>query len=161
MSAKVNLVGHPENLKIEGHSVTFTMVLGPANENPPKGMPLFKPVTYRVLCSLRQYNRGRYDENDQSDLIIEGYQRPDIDKDGRLFIAVVPTSLSSIQIQDERKLVQIREAFVKAEEEYEKACAEFGENSPEAEPLLAAWENQKANLLKFLDKRPELRKKVF
>lgn len=156
MSAKVNLVGQPQGLRIEKGLVTFKIITGPASSTAPKGLPLFKATTYVVQCSQKQYNKARASEQDKSELIIEGYQEPRTDENGKLYIAVVALSVMSKQSQAERKLAQIRDEVVKAEEAYEAACEQFGQASQQAEAALEFLEKVKANLLKFLSSHPEL-----
>ncbi len=157
MSAKITLVGHPEALRIEKGVVTFRLVTGPASNTAPKGLPLFKSVTYIVQCSERQYNRGRAHPQDKSDLVLEGYLEPRLDEQGRPCIAVVATSVASLLAQNERKLLQIRDQFVQAEADYDAVCEAQGEDSPPAQTALAQWEAAKTSLLKFLEKHPEFR----
>ncbi|MBN1922477.1 MAG: hypothetical protein JW892_14615 [Anaerolineae bacterium] len=157
MSAKITLVGHPEDLQISQSIVSFRIVTGPASNTAPKGLPLFKAATYTVQCNERQYNRGRAHADDKSDLIIEGYLEPRLDRNGEPFIAVVATTLNSILAQNEKKLQQLREQFVQAETAYEDACEAHGENSPNANMALEQWEATKASLLKYLEKHPEFK----
>ncbi len=156
MSAKVNLVGHPQGLHIEKDIVTFKIITGPASNTAPKGLPLFKATTYIVQCTQKQYQKARAGAQDQSELIIEGYQEPRLDSNGKPYIAVVATSVLSRQTQNARKLTQIRDEVIKAEEAYDTACAQFGQDSPQAQTTLALLEKVKANLLKFLNNHPEL-----
>jgi hypothetical protein len=141
--------------------VTFRLVTGPGASAPPKGLPLFKAVTYMVQCTERQYRRGLAHANDHSDLVIEGYVRPQADEQGQLYVAVVATSVSSQRQQAGRKLEQLREAFTQAEAAYEEACAEHGEESPQAAAALTQWEAMKSSLLKFLEHHPEFQGQVF
>lgn len=155
MSAKISLVGQPQNLSIEHDLVTFKMVAGPTASNAPKGMTLFKPVTYVVQCNQRQFNRGRAGEADHSELIIEGYQEPRLAPDGKLYIVVVALAVTSQLLQRDRKLIQLREEVTKAEEAYAEACDTFGLNAPPAQAALANFERLKANLLKFMSNRTD------
>lgn len=155
MSAKINLVGQPQGVHVEKDIVTFKVTTGPASNTAPKGLPMFKAVTYVVQCTQKQFKKARASEQDKSDLIIEGYQEPRLDEKGKLYIAVVATSVLSKQTQTDRKLTQIRDEVVKAEEAYEAACSEFGQDSPPAKAALESLEKVKANLLKFLGSRAE------
>jgi hypothetical protein len=157
MSAKVTLVGQPQGLHIEDGIVTFKMITGPASNTAPKGLNLFKAATYVVQCSERQYNRGRVDAHDKSELILEGYQEPRVDEQGRPYIAVVALSVASKNTQNARKLEQLREETIKAEEAYDAVCEQYGADSPQAEAAGQAFEGVKAGLLKFMANHPELR----
>lgn len=157
MSAKITLVGHPEDLQISQSIVSFRIVTGPASNTAPKGLPLFETTTYTVQCNERQYNRGRAHADDESDLIIEGYLEPRLDGNGKPVIAVVATALNSMLAQNEKKLQQLREQFVQAETAYETACTTHGENSPHANMALEQWETTKASLLRYLEKHPEFK----
>ena len=90
---------------------------------------MLKAVIYVVQCSQRQFNRRRVNEHDKPELVIEGYQEPRADENGKLYIAVVATSVVSKLMQSQRKsqipargLEQIREEAEKAEEAYNAAC---------------------------------------
>ncbi len=149
MSAKVTLVGQPQSLTIKDGIVSFTIITGPASNTAPKGLTLFKAVTYRVECSERQFNRGRADAQDKSELIPEGYLEPRTDETGKPYIAVVALSVISKQVQTARKLEQLHEETVRAEEAYEQACNQFGDESPQAQAAGEAFEKVKASWLKF------------
>ncbi len=157
MSAKIQLIGQPQALHIEKEAITFRLITGPASSTAPKGLPMFKASTYMVQCSQKQYKRARASEQDKSELIIEGYQEPRVDENGKLYIAVVATAILSKQTQDERKLGQIREEAIKTEEAYEAACTQFGDESQQARAALELFEKTKANLIKFMSSHPELR----
>ena len=58
------------------------------------------------------------------------------------------------------ELGQITDELAKAERVYEVACERFGDEAPEAQAALKAMEKVKENLLKFLERRPELRGKA-
>jgi hypothetical protein len=109
-----------------------------------------------VQRSERQFNQGRADARDKSELIIEGYQEPRVDENGQPYIAVVALSVISKQAQNTRKLEQLREETVKAEEAYDAACEQFGDESPQAGAAGQAFEGEKAGLLKFMANHPEL-----
>jgi hypothetical protein len=156
MSAKVNLSGQPQGIQIGSDIVTFKIVTGPASSTAPKGLPMFKAVTYVVQCSAKQFRKARANENDKTDLIMEGYQEPRLDANNKLYIALVATSIMSKQSQSERKLEQIREEVIKAEEAYDAACNQAGQDSPHARAALELLEKVKANLLQFLRSHPEL-----
>ena len=130
------MIGQPQNLHVEKDIATFKIVTGPASNSAPKGLDLFKPVTYLVQCSQRQLNRGRAGTEDHSELIIEGYLEPRLGPDGKLFIAVVGLSVASKQQQNERKLTQLRDEVTKAEEIY--ALVGYGKLAPKPAPT-PAW----------------------
>ena len=155
MSAKITLIGQPQQLRIEKDLDTFKIITGPASNSAPKGLTLFKAVTYVVQCNKRQFERGRTDALDKSELIIEGYLEPRAGGDGQLSIAVVALAISSKQMQSQRKLTQLREETIKAEEAYEQACDQHGLDSPEARHAAEAFEKVKANLLKFMGNQPK------
>jgi hypothetical protein len=157
MSAKVTLIGQPQSLTVKDGIVSFKLLTGPASNSAPKGLQLFKAATYLVQCSERQFNRGRADASDKSELILEGYQEPRVDESGKPYIAVVALSVVSKQAQNTRKLEQLREETVKAEEAYDAACAQFGDESPQARATLEAFETVKAGLLKFMASHPEVK----
>jgi hypothetical protein len=156
MTAKITLIGPPQGLRIEKDIATFKLITGPASSTAPKGLPIFKATTYLVQCSQKQYRKARANEQDKSELIIEGYQEPRLDEQGKLYVAVVAVSVISKQAQAERKLAQIRDEVVKAEEAYEAACDRHGLESAQAKAALELMEKVKANLVKFLGSHPEL-----
>ena len=156
MTAKVTLIGQPQGLRIEKDIVTFRIITGPASNTAPKGLTLFKAVTYVVQCAMRQYNRGRASERDKSELVIEGYQEPRIGEDGQPYIAVVALSVASKLMQSQRKLEQLREEVGKAEDAYNAACDQYGDDTPQARAALEAFEKLKAGLVKFMESHPEL-----
>ena len=157
MTAKITLIGQPQSLRVEKDIVTFHIITGPASNTAPKGLPLFKSVTYVVSCSQRQFSRGRASEHDKSDLVIEGYQEPRVDENGKPYIAVVALSVASKNQQVARKLEQLREEAGKAEDAYAAACDQFGQDSTPARAALDALEKLKANLIKFMTSHPEAR----
>ena len=149
MSAKITLIGQPQGVQVKNGIVSFTVTTGPASNTAPKGLNLFKTVSYHVECSERQYNRGRADTRDKSELILEGYLEPRVDETGKPFIAVVALSVISKQVQTARKLEQLRDETVKAEEVYAQTCEQFGDESPQALAAAEAFEKVKAGWLKF------------
>jgi hypothetical protein len=157
MSAKISLIGQPQELHSKGNIVTFKIVTGPASSSAPKGLVLFKPSTYVVQCTERQLKRAHADESDNSELIIEGYLEPRLDGNGKAYIAVVGTSITSKRTQTERKLEQIRTEAIKAEEAYGATCDQYGEESPQASQALELFEKVKGNLVKYLAAHPELK----
>jgi len=157
MSAKVTLVGQPQSLTIKDGIVSFRLSTGPASNTSPKGLNLFKAATYVVQCSERQYNRGRVDARDKSELILEGYQVLRVDEQGQPYIAVVARSVASKNTQNVRKLELLREESIKAEEAFDQVCEQYGVDSPQAEAAGQTFKGVKAGLLKFMANHPELR----
>jgi hypothetical protein len=155
--AKLTLIGQPQELAIVDGVATFRIVAGPASSTAPKGLPLFTATTYVVRCSQRQLNRGRAGDGDKSDLVIEGYQKPRVDENGKPYIAVIATAVASKNLQAGRKLEQLREDAGKAEDAYNAACDQYGEDSAQATAAFKAFEGVKANLIKFLSGHPELK----
>ena len=164
MTAKITLIGQPQGLRIEKDVVTFRIITGPASNTAPKGLTLFKATTYVVQSAMRQYNRGRVNERDKSELIIEGYQEPRIGEDGSTelaevgqpYIAVVALSVASKNQQAARKLEQLNEEVGKAEDAYNAACDQYGDDTPQARAALEAFEKLKAGLVKFMESHSEL-----
>ncbi len=154
MTAKLTLIGQPQGVKISNGIVSFSITTGPASNTAPKGLALFKSVTYRVECSERQFNRGRADAQDKSELILEGYLEPRLDEQGKLYVAMVALSVMSKQVQIVRKQEQLRDETIKAEEVYEQACDQFGAESPQALAAADAFEKVKAGWLKFKAAHP-------
>ena len=155
MTAKLTLIGQPQHLQVKNGIISFTITTGPASNTAPKGLTLFKSVTYRVECSERQFNRGRADVHDKSELILEGYLEPRIDEQGKPYVAVVALSVISKQVQSARKLEQLRDETVKAEEVYAQTCEQFGDESPQAQAAAEAFEKVKAGWLRFKAARAE------
>ena len=46
MTAKLTLIGQPQGLLILDGVATFRTIAGPASSAVPKGLPLFKAITY-------------------------------------------------------------------------------------------------------------------
>ena len=157
MTAKVTLIGQPQGLRIEKDIVIFRIITGPASNTAPKGLTLFKATAYVVQCAMRQYNRGRASERDKSELVIEGYQEPRIGEDGKPYIAVVALSVASKNLQAGRKLEQLREEVVKAEDAYNTVYGQYGDDAPQAKTASEAFEKLKAGLVKFMENHPELK----
>ena len=150
MTARITLIGQPQHLQVKNGIASFSIITSPASNTAPRSLTLFKAVTYRVECSERQFNRGRGDAQDKSELILEGYLEPRVDETGKPYIAVVAPSVVSKQVQTARKFEHLREETVKAEEVYyEEACNQFGEESPQAQAAAESFEKAKAGWLKF------------
>ena len=79
----------------------------------------------------------------------QGYLEPRIEETGKPYIAVVAVSVISKQVQSARKLEQLHEETIKAEEVYEQTCEQFGDESPQAQAASEAFEKVKAGWLKF------------
>ena len=91
---------------------------------------------------------------DRSELILEGYLEPRVDEAGKLYVAVVALSVISKQVQHARKVEQLQEETVKAEEAYEQACEQFGADSAQAQATAEAFEQVKAGWLKLKAAQP-------
>ncbi len=157
MSAKAALIGQSQSVAIKDGTVSFRLITGPGLNTAPKSLQLFKASTYLVKSSERQFNRGRADARDKSELILEDYQEPRMDESGKPCIAVVVLSVVSKQEQNIRTLDQLREETVKTEETYDAACEQFGVDSPQAEAVGRVFEGVKAGVLKFVANHPEVR----
>ena len=59
--------------------------------------------------------------------------------------------------QNLRKLEQLREETIKAEEAYAQTCDQFGDDSPQALAASQAFEAVKVGWLKFMGSHPELK----
>ncbi len=156
MGAKITLIGAAQDVQRRNNLVSFRMVTGPAADSPPKGLKLFRQVTYHVQCTQRQWNRARAGDDDGSDLIVEGYCQPQQDPStGKLYIAVVALSLRSTRKQNEQKLQQLADELESAKVAYQEAKtggAPLRELELLAERLVKAHES----VAKFLERHPEL-----
>lgn len=157
MGAKITLTGTVKGMQRQDNLISFRLVTGPATKNPPKGLKLFGQVVYRVQCSQRQWNRARAGDDDNSDLVIEGYCEPRQDPaTGKIYIAVVAMSLRSMKKQNEQKLKQLSDELEKAKSAYQEAKsggASRQELGTIAEHLVKAHESVE----RFLERHPELR----
>lgn len=157
MGAKIILTGTPKNVvHTKQNTVKFTIITGPAVNNSPKGLDLYGTILYQVECSNRQWRRGRFNDKDESDLIIEGYQEPRLTDNEKLYIAVVGMSVQSIRLQKERKFAQLTEEFERAAKEF--ALGRKRENTPKAklEQLAGILVKARDNLNTFKERNPEL-----
>jgi len=156
MGAKITLIGAAKGIQRQNNLISFRMVTSPATESPPKGLKLFGQVTYHVQCSQRQWNRARASDDDESDLIVEGYCEPRQDPDtGNLYIAVVAMSLRSMRKQNEQKLEQLSEELEKAKAAYQEA--KFSDvTRKEMESLAERLIKAHESVEKFLERHPEL-----
>ncbi len=155
MGAKVMITGPAKAVQFnkKKNKWTFRISAKPAFGNSPKGMKMFGSTEYHIECTNRQWRRGHASENDNSDLVIEGYQEPRQDK-GKLYIAVVAMSVSTKGLQTERKFNQIKG-------ELDKAIDTFREGKGASLPpdqlrdLAAQVVKAEENLNKFIQKNKE------
>lgn len=156
MGAKIVLTGQAKDIHKDDHIVAFRIIAGPTTQHPPRGLKLYGQVRYQVECSTRQWRRARQDPNDHSDLMIEGYLEPRREAEtGKLYVAVVATSVQSTLVQNHRKLEQLREALEKARQAYVQA-RKSDSPAAELEEKAAAFVKANESLCKFLEKHPEL-----
>lgn len=155
MGAKVILTGQAQEVQIQDQVVLLIMVTGPSIQQPPRGLALFEPVRYQVECTLRQWRRARYDDQDRTDLVVEGYQEPRRDETGKLYIAVVAQSIQSLLAQNAHKLEQLQEALEQARESFKQA-REAGALRPVLEEKAAALVKANENLEAFRVRHSEL-----
>jgi hypothetical protein len=159
MGAKIVLTGQAKNIQKDDHVVSFHIIAGPTTQHPPRGLKLYGQVRYHVECSARQWRRARQDPSDDSDLMIEGYLEPRREPEtGKLYIAVVATSLQSTQVQNMRKLEQLSEVLEQARQAYVQA-RESGASESELEKVAAAFVRANESVCQFLGKHPELSSK--
>jgi len=156
MGAKITLIGAARGVQRENNLISFRIVTGPAIDSSPKGLKLFGQVIYHVQCSQRQWNQARASDDDESDLIAEGYCEPRQDPDtGKLYIAVVAMSLRSMRKQNKQKLEQLSEELKKAKAAYQEAKAS-GAAQKEMESLAERLVKAHESVEKFLERHPEL-----
>lgn len=156
MGAKITLTGAAKGVQRQDNLILFRLVTGPATKSPPRGLKLFGQVTYQVQCSQRQWNRARVSDDDDSDLIVEGYCEPQQDPaTGKLYIAVVALSLRSMMRQNEQKLQQLSDELEKAKAVYQEAKA-CGALRQELEPLAERLVEAHESMERFLGRHPEL-----
>jgi hypothetical protein len=156
MGAKITLTGAARGMQRRQNVISFQLVTGPATKNPPKGLKLFGQVVYRVQCTQRQWNRARASDDDNSDLVIEGYCEPQQDPTtGKLYIAVVAMSLRSMRRQNEQKLQQLANELEKSKIAYQEARAD-GATRQELEPLAESLVKAHKSVERFLERHPEL-----
>ena len=156
MGSKIILTGAAKDVRIKDQIVSFRLVTGPAVQHPPKGLKLFGQVSYQVQCVKKQWNKARYGPDDNSDLIIEGYLEPRVDEEtGKLYIAVVAMSVLSMRVQNERKLVQLTQAYEEALVAFKKAREEEVPEK-ELESKAAVLVKAQESLDRFRERHPEL-----
>ncbi len=156
MGVKITLTGAAKGVQQQNNIILFHMVAGPATDSPPKGLELFGQMTYHVQCTQRQWNRARADDDDNSDLIVEGYCEPRQDADtGKLYIAVVATSLKSTRKQNEQKLQQLSEELEKAKAAYQEAKT-GGATRKELESLAERLVKAHESIENFLKRHSEM-----
>jgi len=155
MGAKIILTGAAKDIRHEGQIVSFRLVTGPATQTAPKGLKLFGPVTYQVQCTQRQWNRALEGPDDPSDLIVEGYLEPRRDPErGKLTIAVVAMSVTSLRKQNEQKLAQLQQALDEARDAFREA-KEGGAPQAELEQKAAAFVKATESVERFRERHPE------
>jgi hypothetical protein len=156
MGAKITLTGQAKDIEKQERSVSFYILTGPATQHPPRGLKLFGQTRYAVECTLRQWRRARLDPEDNSDLVIEGYQEPRRDPEtGHLYIAVVAMSVQSTMTQDARKLTQLEEVLDQARDAFCQA-KDSGTPRGELEEKAAAFVKANESVQSFLQQHPEL-----
>jgi hypothetical protein len=156
MGAKITLTGQAKDIQKGERSVSFLIVTGPATQHPPRGLKLFGSTRYHVECTLRQWRRARHDPNDDSDLIVEGYQEPRRDPEtGKLYIAVVAMAVQSTLTQNARKLEQLQAVLQETREAFKQA-KEMGASKDRLEEKAAAFVKANESVQSFLAKHPEL-----
>lgn len=156
MGAKVMLIGQAQDVQVQDQLVTFSIFTGPSTQHPPRGLALFEPVRYRVECTSRQWRRARYDDQDRTDLVVEGYQEPRREASGSgLYIAVVAQSIQSLLAQNAHKLEQLQEALQQAREAFKQA-REAGALRPVLEEKAAALVKANESVEAFRSRHPEL-----
>lgn len=156
MSAKVILTGQAQDVQVQDQVVVFSIVSGPSTQSPPRGLQLYGPVTYRVECSSRQWRRARYDDQDGTDLVIEGYMEPRRDEtSGELYIAVVAQSMQSLLVQNAHKLEQLQEALQEARDAFKQA-REAGASRAALEDKAAVLVKANESVESFRARHPEL-----
>jgi hypothetical protein len=156
MGAKIVLTGRAKDIRREEQIVSFDIVTGPPTRHPPRGLKLFGRTHYQVQCTARQWRRARYDPNDDSDLVVEGYLEPRRDAEtGQMVVAVVAMSVESKLLQNARKLQGL--------EEHLEACRDAFKQARESEAPREMLEERaaafvKANeaLCEFLARHPDL-----
>lgn len=156
MGAKIILTGSAKNIQnhAKTNTVTFTIMTGPAVKTAPKGLTLFREVKYVVECSARQWRQARFSDDDNSDLVIEGFQEAR-QEGGKLYIAVGAMSVQSNRLQQERKLGQLVAEFEQAKAVFAEASqANIPKN--ELEVLAARLVKASDGLTKFREAHPEL-----
>jgi hypothetical protein len=159
MGAKLTLTGPAQKIQEGNTIVKFQIISGPAVKNPPKGLPLYGQVRYEVQCSARQWRKARVHDQDDSDLIVEGYIKPKVDDKGRPFVALVAMSVMSQMTVSKRKQQQLYDAMCQAEDAYIELF-DRAEADPAAKARLEAaserLEQAKAGYLRFMERHPEL-----
>ena len=157
MGAKITLTGTVKGMQCQDDVISFQLVTGPATKNAPRGLELFGQVTYHVQCTQRQWKRAGASNDDNSELIVEGYCEPRQDPaTGKFFIAVVAMSLRSMRKQSEGKLKQLSDDLEKAKAAYREAKA-GGASRQELEPLAERLVKAHEGVERFLERHPGLK----
>ena len=156
MGAKITVVGQAKNIQKQERSVSFRIVTGPATQHPPRGLKLFGQTRYNVECTVRQWRRARHDPSDNSDLVVEGYLEPCREPEtGKLYIAVVATSVQSVLTQNARKLEQLQQVLQEAREAFKRA-KESGASQDALQEKASAFVSANKSVQEYLAKHPEL-----
>ena len=152
MGATITLTGRPHHVRSAGdhsRSVAFEIDAGPANASTPKGMPIFGPTTYHVVCPQRMWDRGHMDSEDRSDVIVEGYLEPRVSEKGQPYVAVVATSLTTKLVEITSKTQQLLADAATAEKTYDALRSRYGEDAPVAQEARAEMEKLKTGLTRY------------
>jgi hypothetical protein len=154
MGATITLTGKPHHVRSAGdhrRSVAFEIDAGPANASTPKGMPVFGPTTYHVVCPQRMWDRGHMDGEDRSDVIVEGYLEPRMSEEGKPCVAVVATSLTTKLVEITSKTQQLLADAAKAEKAYNALRSRYGEDAPVVQEARAEMEKLKTGLTRYCE----------
>ncbi len=156
MGSKLMLIGTAKNIQThtKQNTVSFVISTGPAVKNAPKGLKLYGQTRYMVECSARQWRRARFSEDDDSDLVIEGFLEPRRENN-KTFIAVGAMAIQSQRLQKERKLKQLNEALVQGKADFAQA-RQAGKGQVEVEKLAAHLLKVSENIKRFRAKNPGL-----
>jgi hypothetical protein len=156
MGTEIVLTGQAKDIQKHDRSITFHIITGPAAKKPPRGLKLFGPTLYQVECTSRQWGRARQHADDHSDLTVEGYLEPRRDSEtGRLYIAVIATSVQSALLQNVRELEHLGQVLQEARDAF--MCArEQGVDRPLLEEKAATFVEASENVQQFLARHPEL-----
>ncbi|MBC8444929.1 MAG: hypothetical protein H8D77_02280 [Chloroflexi bacterium] len=156
MGAEIVLTGQAKDIQKHDRSITCHIIAGPAAKQPPRGLKLFGQTLYQVECTIRQWRRARQHANDHSDLTVEGYLEPRRDSEtGRLYIAVIATSVQSALLQNVCKLEQLEQVLQEARDAF--VCArEQGVDQRLLEEKAARFVEASECVGQFLERHPEL-----
>jgi len=156
MGAKIVLRGEAQNIQREGDIVTFTIDTIPATRHPPPGLKLYGRASYRIECTASQWERAFQDQDDRSDLFVEGYPEPRRDEGtGQLYIAVAATTLQSALAHSQRRLRQLEQAMNDARAAF-RLARDAGAPQRELEEKAAALVQANRALAHFVERHPDL-----